>query len=65
MGRRTPPPGAAVKDTDRRQSSWLTSKRLDAPATPKCGECNGTGSSGWLNANGETIACPSCRGFGY
>jgi hypothetical protein len=59
------PAGAAKRDTDRRKSSWLTTKRLDAPGTPECKDCKGTGSSGWLTARGETIVCPSCRGFGY
>jgi len=64
MGR-PKPASAATRDTDRRKSSWLTSKRLDSPSTPQCGTCNGTGSSGWKNARGELIVCPDCRGFGY
>jgi hypothetical protein len=63
--RKTPPPGAAVRDTDRRLSSWLVSERLDHPGTEACPTCKGTGSSGWKTAKGETIVCPSCRGFGY
>lgn len=59
------PPGAAVRDAGRRLSDWLKSRRLDHPGTRACGTCRGTGSSGWKNARGETITCPSCRGFGY
>jgi hypothetical protein len=64
-GGRQLPPGAATRDKDRRLSSWLKVKRADAPSTQACGTCKGTGSSGWKNGKGETIACTACGGFGY
>jgi hypothetical protein len=40
------------------KSDWLPQ------GTPPCKDCKGTGSAG-KNAKGETIACPSCNGFGH
>lgn len=59
------PAGAAQRDTSRRLSSWLKSKRLDSPGTPACGTCKGTGTSGWKDDQGRTIVCPDCGGLGY
>lgn len=59
------PFGAVTRDSNRRLSSWLVSRRLDHPRTPACRSCKGRGSSGWKNARGEVIVCGSCRGFGY
>lgn len=64
-GGSAPPPGAAERDTDRRLSSWLKTRRMDHPGTEACKTCKGTGSSGWKTAKRETIVCPDCRGFGY
>jgi hypothetical protein len=64
-GKKAAPADAAQRDTNRRKSSWLKTKQADHPGTPACKECKGTGSSGWKTAKGETIVCPSCRGFGY
>jgi hypothetical protein len=50
---------------DTRPSSWLVSKRDESPGTKACKDCKGTGSSGFVNGKGETIACSSCGGFGY
>jgi hypothetical protein len=66
MGRsRSRPAGAAVRDTSRRKSSWLKSKQRESPGTKACPACKGTGGSGWKTANGATIVCASCHGFGY
>jgi DnaJ-class molecular chaperone len=62
---RPKPHGAATRDTSRRKSSWLTSKRSEDKTVQPCGTCNGTGSSGWKDDRGRLIVCPSCRGFGY
>lgn len=62
---RPKPPGAAIRDTDRRKSSWLKTKQREHPSTKPCKTCKGTGSSGWLTAKRETIVCHDCRGFGY
>lgn len=53
------------RDPDKRPSTWLVVERDGHPGTKACKDCKGTGSSGFVNGNGETIACPSCRGFGY
>lgn len=62
---RPKPAHAAQKDTSRRKSSWLNSKRMDNPDTPACRTCKGTGSSGWKDDRGCLIVCSDCRGFGY
>lgn len=59
------PAGAVTRDTDRRKSSWLKTRQAEHPDTEACKPCKGTGSSGWLDGEGRTIVCGSCRGFGY
>jgi hypothetical protein len=51
--------------TDKRPSSWLTSKRSESPGTEACKDCKGTGRSGFVTSEGATIVCGSCGGFGY
>jgi hypothetical protein len=50
---------------DRRPSAWLASERASRPGTKACRKCKGTGRSGWVTAQGATVACPGCNGFGY
>lgn len=52
-------------DPDRRKSDWLVMEQSKRPGTEACKDCKGTGSSGFVSAKGETIACESCGGFGY
>lgn len=49
----------------KRKSDWLISAQAQDKSVKPCKTCGGSGDSGRRTAKGETIVCPSCRGFGY